>query len=128
MSGLSQDSYIPLLLILALGIIFAGAFLVLAYVFGPKKPSEKKLDTFECGVPLTGDARHRFSVKFFVVAMIFLLFDVEVVFLFPWAVLLKDFKEAGMGMTIFAPMVLFLVMLGVGLVYEWKRGALDWEK
>lgn len=125
-SGL--ENYLPLLFIFLLGVLFAGAFLLLSYVFGPKKPTPEKLDVFECGVPITGDARSRFSVKFFIVAMIFLLFDVEVVFLFPWAVLLKDFKAAGMGWTLFFPMLGFLAMLALGLIYEWKRGALDWEK
>lgn len=120
--------YQPLLFILLLGFGFAGLFLFLAYAFGPKKPKASKLDVYECGVPPQGDARHRFSVKFFLVAMIFLLFDVEVVFLFPWAVLLKTFKEAGMGFQLLIPMLVFLGMLGIGLVYEWKRGALDWER
>jgi NADH-quinone oxidoreductase subunit A len=124
---LGLENYLPLLFVLALGILFAGAFILLSYAFGPKKPTAEKLDVYECGVPVVGDARHRFSVKFFIVAMIFLLFDVEVVFLFPWAVLLKEFKAAGLGLAIFAPMLVFLVMLGVGLLYEWKRGALDWE-
>jgi len=71
-SGL--ENYLPLLFIFLLGVLFAGAFLLLSYVFGPKKPTPEKLDVFECGVPITGDARSRFSVKFFIVAMIFLLF------------------------------------------------------
>lgn len=100
----------------------------LAFALGPKHPDPSKLSVYECGVPVTGDARQRFSVKFFIVAMIFLLFDVEVVFLFPWAVLLKEFKGQGMGLSFFIPMFLFLVMLGLGLIYEWRRGALDWEK
>jgi len=121
------ENYLPLLFLLALGVLFAGLFIVMAYAFGPRRPTAEKLDVYECGVPITGDARHRFSVKFFIVAMIFLLFDVEVVFLFPWAVLLKEFKAAGLGLTVFVPMLIFLLMLGVGLIYEWKRGALNWE-
>ena len=120
-------SYLPLVLVLALGVLFSGAFIFLAYAFGPKKPNASKLDVYECGVPTTGDARQRFSVKFFVVALIFLLFDVEAAFLFPWAILLKDFKALGYGLLIFAPMLVFIVMLGLGLIYEWKRGGLDWE-
>ena len=94
--------YLPLIFVLLLGLGFAGSFLLLSYTFGPKKPTASKLDVYECGVPPTGDARERFSVKFFIVAMIFLLFDVEVVFLFPWAVLLKEFKSAGTGLFAFA--------------------------
>ena len=121
------NNYIPLLFVILLGFTFAGLFLLLSSSFGPKKPTASKLDVYECGVPPTGDARERFSVKFFLVAMIFLLFDVEVVFLFPWAVLLKEFKAAGLGMQALASMGFFLFVLGLGLAYEWKRGALDWE-
>jgi NADH-quinone oxidoreductase subunit A len=120
-------NYLPLLFVIGLGLVFAGLFLLLSFSFGPKKPTASKLDVYECGVPPTGDARERFSVKFFLIAMIFLLFDVEVVFLFPWAVLLKEFKAAGLGMQALASMGFFLFVLGFGLVYEWKRGALDWE-
>jgi NADH-quinone oxidoreductase subunit A len=122
------ENYLPLLFVFILGLIFAGAFLFLSFAFGPKRPDADKLAPYECGAPPTGDARHRFSVKFFIVAMIFLLFDVEVVFLFPWAVLLKQFKAMGAGLSILWPMVLFLAMLLLGLIYEWRRGALDWEK
>lgn len=122
------DQYFPLLIIMVLALVFSGLFIFLAFAFGPKNPDPEKLDVYECGVPATGDARHRFSVKFFIVAMIFLLFDVEVVFLFPWAILLKSFKAEGMAWQIFWPMLVFLGMLGIGLIYEWKRGALDWEK
>lgn len=127
MSELSLNSYLPVLFILLLGLGFAGAFLLLSTLFGPSRPLASKLDVYECGVPITGDARERFSVKFFLIAMIFLIFDVEVVFLFPWAVLLKDFKSVGLGAAIFFPMLIFLGVLGVGLLYEWKRGTLDWE-
>ena len=127
MFELASQDYLPVIFVLVLGLGFAGAFLLLSYTFGPKKPDPSKLSVYECGVPLTGDARERFSVKFFLVAMIFLIFDVEVVFLFPWAILLKDFKLAGQGAAIFFPMLIFLIVLGVGLLYEWKRGTLDWE-
>lgn len=122
------ENYLPLLLIFLLGLVFAGAFLILSYAFGPKKPDATKLAVYECGAPVQGDARGRFSVKFFIIAMIFLVFDVEVVFLFPWAVLLKDFKALGIGWQAFTQLLVFLVMLGVGLFYAWRRGALDWEK
>lgn len=122
------ENYLPLLIVFLLGLGFAGVFLFLSYAFGPKHPTASKLEPYECGVPIRTDARQRFSVKFFIVAMIFLLFDVEIMFLFPWAVLLKEFKEMGMGLTLFMPMVIFLLMLVLGLIYEWRRGALDWEK
>jgi len=119
--------YLPVLLIFLLGALVAGLFIVLAYVFGPRKPTASKLDSYECGVPILGDARERFSVKFFLVAMIFLIFDVEVVFLFPWAVKLKSFKQSGEGLWALGMMLSFLLILGVGLVYQWKRGAMDFE-
>jgi NADH-quinone oxidoreductase subunit A len=121
------QNYLPVLFVLAFGVLFSGAFILISYLFGPKKPLSSKLDVYECGVPITGDARERLSVKFFIVAMIFLLFDVEVVFLFPWAIILKEFKSVGWGGFAFGSMCLFLLMIGVGLFYEWKRGALDWE-
>ena len=127
MPGDSIETYIPVLLIFGLGAAFAGAFLLLSYLFGPKKPTASKLDVYECGVPVTGDARERFSVKFFLVAMIFLVFDVEVVFLFPWAVLLKEWKGTPEAVWAFGAMAAFLVMLTLGLIYEWRRGAMDWE-
>lgn len=122
------ENYLPLLFVFLLGLIFAGSFLFLSFAFGPKRPLAEKLEPYECGVPIQTDARHRFSVKFFIVAVIFLLFDVEVVFLFPWAVLLKNFKEMGAGLSFLLPMGIFLLMLLLGLIYEWRRGALDWEK
>ncbi len=121
------NNYLPLLMIFALGVIFAGLFIFLAYAFGPKKPTPSKLDTYECGVPIVEDARERFSVKFFLVAMIFLVFDVEVVFLFPWAILLKELKASGQGLFIFGSVAVFILMLAIGMFYEWKRGAMDWE-
>ncbi len=127
MSYPGLENYLPVLLILLLGILVAGTFIALSYIFGPKKPTRSKLETYECGVPITGDARERFSVKFFLVAMVFLIFDVEVVFLFPWAILLREFKASGHGLFVFGSMMVFLVMLGIGLLYEWKRGAMKWE-
>lgn len=123
----SLNHYLPLLMIFALGVIFAGLFIFLAYAFGPKKPTASKLDTYECGVPIVEDARERFSVKFFLVAMIFLVFDVEVVFLFPWAILLKELKANGQALMVFGSVAVFILMLALGMFYEWKRGAMDWE-
>lgn len=123
-------SYAPMLFVLLLGLGFAGAFLLLSQAFGPKKPKADKLDVYECGVPTLGDARERFNVRFFMIAMVFLLFDVEVVFLFPWAILANEFKHSalpGVATLAFFSMLLFMIVLGVGLFYEWKKGALDWE-
>lgn len=82
---------------------------------------------YECGVDPVGSPHSRFSIKFYMIAMLFILFDIEVVFLYPWAMLFKEFKLAGMGPLLFGEMVVFLAVLGLGLVYVWKRGALEWE-
>lgn len=120
--------YLPILILLGIALVFSGAFMGLSALIGPKKKNRSKLEPYECGVPLTGGARDRFSVKFYLVAIIFILFDVEAVFLYPWAVTLKQFVMNGMGSFVFWEMVLFLSLLVLGLVYVWKRGALDWEK
>ncbi|MCB1214998.1 MAG: NADH-quinone oxidoreductase subunit A [Deltaproteobacteria bacterium] len=122
------EDYAPFLWVLLLAVGISGLFVALSYFFGPQKPTASKLDVYECGVPIKTSARERFSVKFFMVAMIFLLFDVEMVFLFPWAVKLHDFKVTEQAWVFAVPMLIFLVILGLGLIYEWRRGALDWEK
>jgi NADH-quinone oxidoreductase subunit A len=111
-----------------IGMLFTATFLGLSALLGPKKPTKIKLEPYECGMPTIGQPRDRFSVKFFLVAIIFILFDVEAVFLYPWAVLLKDFKAQGMGFFLFWEMVAFLLILVLGLVYVFKRKGLEWEK
>ena len=95
------NPYIPILLLLLIAFVFSGTFILLSSLLGPKKPSASKLEPYECGMPPIGDPRQRFSVKFFMVAIVFILFDVEAVFLYPWAVLFKDFKLMGMGSFLF---------------------------
>lgn len=123
-----SNPYIPILILLAIAFCFSGAFIFLSWFFGPKKPTASKLDPYECGMPTVGDPRQRFSVKFFMVAIVFILFDVEAVFLYPWAVLFKDFIKSGLGVFIFWEMTAFLLILFLGLVYIWKRKVLEWEK
>lgn len=123
-----ENSYLPILVLMLVALGFSGAFIFLSWFFGPKKPTPSKLEPYECGAPPIGDPRQRFSIKFFMVAIVFILFDVEAVFLYPWAVLFKDFKEMGMGLFLFWEMVLFLLILFLGLVYVWKRKVLEWEK
>jgi len=123
-----DNPYLPVLILLIIGILFSAAFLSLSALLGPKKPTQSKLEPYECGMPPIGEPRERFSVKFFLVAIIFILFDVEAVFLFPWAVLFKDFKEMGLGPVLFWEMMAFLLILVVGLFYVLKRKALEWEK
>jgi len=116
------DTYFPLLVLFILAAGFVITMLVLSIIAGPKKYTEVKDDPFECGTIGTGDAKQRFSVKFYLVAVIFILFDVEIVFMYPWAV------QAGqLGWYGFWAMFSFIVVLSAGLVYIWKRGVLDWD-
>jgi len=114
--------YLPLLMHFCIAAGLATAIVVLSWLVGQHKPNRAKLSPYECGVPPVGDARERFSVKFYLVAMLFILFDVEAVFLYPWAVILKThLKTFG-----FWEMLVYIVVLLVGLFYVWKKGILDW--
>ncbi|MFN2422059.1 MAG: NADH-quinone oxidoreductase subunit A [Gemmatimonadota bacterium] len=115
--------YLPVVFLLFLGLATGAAMLGLSYWLGPK-PSHRRLhdSPFECGIVPTGDARQRFDVKFYLIAMLFILFDVEIVFLFPWAVMFNAL--GGLGILV---MVEFLVILIVGYAYVWKKGALEWD-
>lgn len=117
-----MNQYAPILIAFALAAVTIGLFLGLSFFFGPKREHPVKAETFECGNPPIGTARQRFAVKFYVVAMLFLLFDIEVVFLLPWAVLVKPLGWMG-----FVEMTTFLGVLVLGLLYVWRKGALDWE-
>ena len=123
-----MSSYLPLLFLFAFATLLSGAFLGLSHLLGPRKKSVTKSMSYECGFDPSGTARERFSVKFYLVAMLFILFDVEVVFLYPWAVLFRDFVKSGAGMFVFGEMILFLGILLVGLVYVYGRKAIDWER
>jgi len=116
------ESYLPILVLIAIALMFALGSVTFSFLFGPKKPSAVKLAPYECGMPLIGTARERFSVKFYIVAMLFSLFVIETVFLYPWAVVVKK-----LGMFGFVEMGVFIVILLVGYVYVWKKGALEWE-
>ncbi len=113
--------YLPLLLHFGIATVIAGAIVTLSYFIGQHKPNRAKLSPYECGVPPVGDARERFSVKFYMVAMLFILFDVEAVFLYPWAVVLRELKMFG-----FWEMIVYIGIFLVGLFYVWKKGVLDW--
>ena len=121
------ENWTPILLFFTLVTGFALVSVVGSRIIGMRKPTPEKAAPYECGMNPVGTARERFSVKFYLVAMLFILFDIEVVFLYPWAQLFKEFKLAGLGSLIFGEMVIFLGVLGLGLVYVWKRGALEWE-
>lgn len=116
------ESYLPILVLIVIALGFAIGTVLLSWLIGQKKPSAVKLAPYECGMPPVGTARDRFSVKFYLIAMLFIVFDIEAVFLYPWAVMFKR-----LGMFGFVEMGVFIVILLVGYIYVWKKGALEWE-
>ena len=116
-----MQGWLSILLMIALGAGFALFSVILSSVLGPRKPSPEKSAPYECGMPAEGPAQPRFSVKFYLVAMIFLLFDIEVAFLYPWAMALRDLGWSG-----FVQVLLFITLLLAGYVYVWRKGVLDW--
>ncbi len=117
--------YVPILLLIALGLGLSTAIFFVSEWFGPRVAHPKKNQPFECGVPAHGDSHRRFSVRFYLVAILFLLFDVEVVFLFPWAIVYKDFLKV--NSFIVWEMGFFVAILLLGYFYVRRRGALEWE-
>lgn len=115
--------FLPILLQLIIVIGFVVVTIVATYLLGPKRNSSKKHESFECGIESEGNARMKFSVKYFLIAILFVLFDVEVIFLYPWVV---NFKE--LGLIGFVEMLLFLSFLLAGFIYILKKGGLDWER
>jgi|TARA_B110000438_G_scaffold290031_1_gene325300 NADH-quinone oxidoreductase subunit A len=119
--------YLPVLVQVLLALFIAGAVLLVSHLMGQRGPTNKFKDSaYECGVAAEGTPGARFSIKFYVTAMLFILFDIEVVFLIPWVLIYRDFLSQ--GLPIFFPIMAFLGVLVVGLYYELKKGALDWEK
>jgi len=119
---MNLDQYLPVLLFILVGIAVGVVPLVLGYVLGPNRPDEAKNSPYECGFEAFEDARMKFDVRYYLVAILFILFDLEIAFLLPWAVALQDVGLAG-----FVAVLIFLAVLVVGFAYEWKKGALDWE-
>ena len=123
MSSLSLlREYLPILIFLGVALIVGGVAVVLSWLVGPSRPDSEKLSPYECGFEPFEDARRRFDVRYYLVAILFIIFDLEVAFLFPWAITLKDTGVFG-----FWSMFGFLALLTVGFVYEWCKGALEWE-
>ena len=116
------QNYVPILLFILIGIVFGIGPVVAGYILGPRRPDEQKNSPYECGFEAFEDARMKFDVRFYLVAILFIIFDLEVAFLLPWAVVVKELSMRG-----FYAMIFFLVLLAVGFVYEWKKGALEWE-
>ncbi len=117
------NSWLLILLLMIVAIGFGGVSVLLSRVLGPRNPTPEKMAPYECGMPAVGDARERQSIKFYVVAMIFLLFDIEVAFLYPWALALRSLGWGG-----YLQVVLFTAVLCAGYIYVWKKGALDWSQ
>jgi NADH-quinone oxidoreductase subunit A len=116
------ENYLPVLLFVLVGAVVGVAPMALGKLLGPSKPDAAKLSPYECGFEAFEDARMQFDVRYYLVAILFILFDLEIAFLFPWAVSLDTIGFVG-----FISMMVFLTILVVGFVYEWSRGALDWE-
>lgn len=121
------ETYGPFFIQLALAVIIGFAFLKGAALLGPNRPNRIKYKTYESGMDPIGTARSRYSVKFYLVAMIFIVFDVEVVFLYPWAVSFGNFIEAGVGFQVLGIIFLFVVILAIGLVYDIRKGGLEFD-
>jgi NADH-quinone oxidoreductase subunit A len=117
------QSYFPLAVVFALAGILAATLVGLATLLGPRRPTAVKASPFECGSEPIGSAHDRFGVKFYVIALLFIVFDIEAVFIYPWAVLLHELSWFG-----YATMAVFAFTLAVGLAYVWKKGALDWQR
>ena len=114
--------YFSIILFLIIALALSTGFIVVNFLFSPKKPDPEKLSAYECGFEPFNDSRMEFDVRFYLVAILFIIFDLEIAFLFPWAISLKNLGPLG-----FWSMMIFLVILTVGFIYEWKKGALDWE-
>ena len=116
------EGYLPILLFIAVGIVIGIVPLIVGMAVGPNKPDAAKNSPYECGFEAFEDSRLKFDVRFYLVAILFIIFDLEIAFLFPWAVAFGD-----MSMTAFWSMIVFLGVLTVGFAYEWKKGAMEWE-
>lgn len=116
------ENYLPVLIFMILGLCVGLIAPVLGYLLSPKKPDPEKLSTYECGFEPFDDSRSPFDVRFYLVAILFILFDLETAFLVPWAVVFRQLGWSGM-----IAMGIFLALLTVGFIYEWKKGALEWE-
>ena len=116
------ENYLPILLFIVIGIGLGTVMILAGSVLGPSRPDTAKLAPYECGFEAFEDSRMKFDVRYYLVAILFIIFDLEIAFLFPWAVVLDE-----IGMFGFVAMMLFLGILVVGFIYEWKKGALEWE-
>ena len=114
--------YLSIIIFLFIALGLSVGFIVLNFLFSPKNPDPEKLSAYECGFEAFGDSRMEFDVRFYLVAILFIIFDLEIAFLFPWAISLGNLGPLG-----FWSMMVFLLILAIGFIYEWKKGALDWD-
>ena len=122
MYGDFLNNYLTIIIFFGVALLLSIGFIFLNFVFSPKKPDPEKLSAYECGFEPFNDSRMEFDVRFYLVAILFIIFDLEIAFLFPWAISLGKIGIFG-----FVSMMIFLFILTVGFIYEWKKGALDWE-
>ena len=120
-------SFIPIAVIVILAIVFGFLIVGIGHLFGPRRKTARKLMPYESGMTPIGPGTRRIPVRFYLVAVLFILFDIEIIFIIPWAVVLKQFIQADAGVFALVEMIVFIVILLVGLVYAWKKGALEWE-
>jgi NADH-quinone oxidoreductase subunit A len=115
-------NYLPILIFIIVGVIVGSAMISVGAILGPHRPDSSKLSPYECGFEAFEDSRMKFDVRYYLVAILFIIFDLEIAFLFPWAIVLDD-----IGLFGFMAMMVFLGVLVVGFIYEWRKGALEWE-
>jgi len=116
------ENYLPVLIFMVVGIAIGGIMITLGFILAPNRPDSEKLSPYECGFEAFEDSRMKFDVRYYLVAILFIIFDLEIAFLFPWAIVLDE-----IGLFGFIAMAIFLGILVVGFIYEWKKGALEWE-
>jgi NADH-quinone oxidoreductase subunit A len=121
------ENYFPVLLFIVVGILVGVVPQVMGRILGPYRPDSQKNSPYECGFEAFEDARMKFDVRYYLIAILFILFDLETAFFFPWAATMRDFTDNGMGWTHFLIMLGFILEFAVGFWYIWKKGALDWE-
>jgi NADH-quinone oxidoreductase subunit A len=116
------ENYLPVLIFIIVGLAIGGIMVALGFVLGPHRPDSEKLSPYECGFEAFEDSRMKFDVRYYLVAILFIIFDLEIAFLFPWAIVLENIGWFG-----YIAMSIFLGILVIGFIYEWKKGALEWE-
>ncbi len=116
------ENYLPILIFVFFTLFLGAVLLALGFILAPHRPDPKKNSPFECGFEAFEDTHMKFDVRYYLVAILFIIFDLEITFLFPWALVLEDIGAAG-----FIAMAVFLILLTIGFIYEWKKGALEWD-